>query len=119
MVGQCTGGQVAFVDGDVKAGLVGLLFDVELACLLEGHKPEPEPAQLLPAQALLGKIDGGSADMGADVSPWAGAALPLVCIRLFWNSTVRTAELTSSGEWKTAAWARARSARKVAVQERQ
>ena len=52
--------RVAAVDRDVEAGLVELLFHVDLAGGLQGQEPGTHPRDLGLGQALLADVDGGS-----------------------------------------------------------
>ena len=54
----CGGGEEAFVNGDVEAGLLELLFDIDLALVDEGLKVGAEPGDLDAGEAALGDVDG-------------------------------------------------------------
>ena len=52
------GGDVAAVDADVEAGLLELLFDVDLALVDERLEVGPHPCDLGDGEAVLGDVDG-------------------------------------------------------------
>ncbi len=61
--GGCLG-EVFFVDADVEAGLLELLFDVEFALLDEGEEVGAEPGDLGEGEAVLGDVDGLAGEVG-------------------------------------------------------
>ena len=60
------GRRIALVDRDVEAGLLELLFNIDLACRLQGREPVTHPANFLPAHPFLGNVDGGSGEVRAN-----------------------------------------------------
>ena len=52
-----TGRKILFVHTDVKAGLLELLFHVDLALLHERQKVASQPCDLSERQAVLGDVD--------------------------------------------------------------
>jgi len=61
--GRRGGGQIFFVDADVEAGLLELLFDVDLAFLNERKKVAAHPGDLGAGEAVLGEVDGLAGEM--------------------------------------------------------
>ena len=55
--------RIAAIDGDVKAGLVELLFDIYLAGGLERQEPGAHPGKLREGHALLADVDGGAGEV--------------------------------------------------------
>jgi len=60
---EAEGRRVAAVDGDVEAGLVELLFDVDFAGGLQREQPGAHPGELREGHALLADVDGGTGEM--------------------------------------------------------
>lgn len=66
-------GRIAAIDGDVEAGLVELLFNVDLAGGLEGQQPGAHPGKLRDGHALLADVDGGAGEVrGCDIAVGGG-----------------------------------------------
>ena len=64
---------VAAVDGDVEAGLVKLLFDIDLAGGLQRQEPGAHPGKLRKGHALLADVDGGAGEVrGGNVAVGGG-----------------------------------------------
>lgn len=56
--------EIPAVDADMKAGLLELLFDVDLAALDEGKQISAEPCDLGERETMFREVDGLSGEMG-------------------------------------------------------
>ncbi len=65
-LGRRHGSLIRVVNGDVEAGLQELLFDIDMAGLLQRQQPGTHPGHFLPAHAVFGNIDGSTSEMRAD-----------------------------------------------------
>ena len=62
--GRRGGGKIFFVDADVKAGLLELLFDVDFSLLHQRQKVAAQPGDLGEREAVLGDVDSLTGEVG-------------------------------------------------------
>jgi hypothetical protein len=74
--GRCAewgGRRVAAIDGDVEAGLVELLFHIDLAGGLKRQQPGAHPGKLREGHAFFADVDGGAGEVrGGDIAVGGG-----------------------------------------------
>ena len=67
--------RVIFIDGDVEAGLLELLFHVDFAGLFEGEQAGSHPGDFLTAEWAFGNVDSGAGEVRADDVAFGGGGI--------------------------------------------
>jgi hypothetical protein len=88
-------GQILLVDADVEAGLLELLFYVNLALLHEGEKIAAEPRDLGERQSVFGDVDGLTGEVRRRRVPlcWGGITVDVHQMLLEFNRAHRRVDL--------------------------